>query len=108
MISEILEKFAPALSKHGVKLSVEETPVAEESTKVEMMAEGALADGTMIYSPAAEWVEGVEVFVMDAEGNPIYQDIDTSFLVATLTAAIKEQQTIINNLKTRIEALEGQ
>lgn len=45
---------------------------------------------------------------VDAEGNPIYQDIDTSFLVATLTAAIKEQQTIINNLKTRIEALEGQ
>lgn len=70
MISEILEKFAPALSKHGVKLSVEETPAVEESTKVEMMAEGALADGTMIYSPAAEWAEGVEVFVMDREGNP--------------------------------------
>lgn len=70
MISEILEKFAPALSKHGVKLSVEETPAVEESTKVEMMAEGALADGTMIYSPAAEWAEGVEVFVMDADGNP--------------------------------------
>jgi len=27
---------------------------------------------------------------VDAEGNPIYQGIDTSFLVATLTAAIKE------------------
>lgn len=69
MISEILEKFAPALSKHGVKLSVEETP-AVETFDVKMMAEGALADGTMIYSPATEWVEGVEVFVMDAEGNP--------------------------------------
>ena len=69
MISEILEKFAPALSKHGVKLSVEETP-AVEPAKVEMMAEGALADGTMIYSPAAEWGEGVEIFVMDADGNP--------------------------------------
>jgi len=45
---------------------------------------------------------------VDAEGNPVYQDIDTSYLVATLTAAIKEQQTIINELKTRIEALEGQ
>jgi len=69
MISEILEKFAPQLSKHGVKLSVEETPAAEPA-KVEMMAEGALADGTMIYSPAAEWAEGVEIFVMDADGNP--------------------------------------
>lgn len=45
---------------------------------------------------------------VDEEGKPVYQGIDTSFLVATLTAAIKEQQTIINELKTRIEALEGQ
>jgi len=43
---------------------------------------------------------------VDAEGNPIHQGIDTSFLVATLTAAIQEQQAIITELKTRIEALE--
>jgi hypothetical protein len=45
---------------------------------------------------------------VDAEGNPKYQGIDTSFLVATLTAAIQEQQAIIESLKTRITALEGQ
>jgi hypothetical protein len=45
---------------------------------------------------------------VDADGNPQYQGIDTSFLVATLTAAIKEQQTIIESLKSRIEALEAQ
>jgi hypothetical protein len=39
--------------------------------------------------------------------RPVYQGIDTSFLVATLTAAIQEQQTIINDLKARITALEG-
>jgi hypothetical protein len=44
---------------------------------------------------------------VDAEGKPIYQGVDTSFLVATLTAAIQEQQTIINDLKARITALEG-
>jgi hypothetical protein len=44
---------------------------------------------------------------VDEEGNPIHQGIDTSFLVATLTAAIQEQQTIINDLKARITALEG-
>jgi hypothetical protein len=44
---------------------------------------------------------------VDAEGNPEYQGVDTSFLVATLTAAIQEQQTIINDLKARITALEG-
>jgi hypothetical protein len=51
---------------------------------------------------------------LDAEGNkigtkevPSYQGIDTSFLVATLTAAIQEQQAIITDLKARIETLEA-
>jgi len=34
------------------------------------------------------------------------QGIDTSFLVATLTAAIQEQQAMIEELKTRVTALE--
>jgi hypothetical protein len=44
---------------------------------------------------------------VDSEGKPIYQGIDTSFLVATLTAAIQEQQAIITELKARIEVLEN-
>jgi hypothetical protein len=44
---------------------------------------------------------------VDADGNPKYQGVDTSFLVATLTAAIQEQQTIINDLKARVETLEA-
>ena len=41
---------------------------------------------------------------VDNEGNPQYQGIDTSFLVATLTAAIQEQQAIIESLKARLDA----
>jgi hypothetical protein len=44
---------------------------------------------------------------LDAEGNPKYQGVDTSFLVATLTAAIQEQQALITDLTTRLAALEG-
>jgi hypothetical protein len=51
---------------------------------------------------------------VDAEGNPVYQGVDTSFLVATLTAAIQEQQATItaqaetiNALTARIVALEA-
>jgi hypothetical protein len=44
---------------------------------------------------------------VDADGKPVYQGIDTSFLVATLTAAIQEQQQIITALTARVEALEG-
>jgi hypothetical protein len=41
---------------------------------------------------------------VDADGKPVYQGIDTSFLVATLTAAIQEQQAIIQSLKARLDA----
>jgi hypothetical protein len=41
---------------------------------------------------------------VDEEGKPQYQGIDTSFLVATLTAAIQEQQAIIESLKARLDA----
>jgi hypothetical protein len=41
---------------------------------------------------------------LDANGNIKPQGIDTSFLVATLTAAIQEQQAIIESLKARLDA----
>jgi hypothetical protein len=43
---------------------------------------------------------------VDADGKPIHQGIDVSFLVATLTAAIQEQQALITQLTARITALE--
>jgi len=51
--------------------------------------------------------DGIETYT-DEDGNeqtrPRYQGIDTSFLVATLTAAIQEQQAIIESLKARLDA----
>jgi hypothetical protein len=44
---------------------------------------------------------------VDEDGNPKYQGIDTSYLVATLTAAIQEQQAMIEELKTKVAALEA-
>ena len=51
---------------------------------------------------------------VDAENNPVYQGVDTSYLVATLTAALQELKTIndqqaqtITALTARIEALEN-
>jgi len=44
---------------------------------------------------------------VDAEGKPQYQGIDTSFLVATLTAAIQEQQALITQLQADVASLKG-
>ena len=49
----------------------------------------------------------VTAAVMGTRSVPDYQGIDQSKLVPLLTKAIQEQQTIIDNLTTRIEALEG-
>ena len=40
---------------------------------------------------------------VDADGNPQYQSIDTSFLVATLTAAIQELKAEVDSLKAQLE-----
>lgn len=44
---------------------------------------------------------------VDAEGNPIYQGVDTSFLVATLTAAIQELKAELDATKAEVQALKG-
>jgi hypothetical protein len=44
---------------------------------------------------------------VNEDGSIKPQGIDTSFLVATLTAAIQEQQALIQSLTQRIAALEG-
>lgn len=44
---------------------------------------------------------------IDADGNPKHQGIDTSFLVATLTAAIQELKAIVDTQAAKIAALEA-
>jgi len=44
---------------------------------------------------------------VDNKGNPVYQGLDTSFLVATLTAAIQELKAITDAQASRIETLEA-
>ena len=60
-------------------------------------------------TPAVKDEEGrvVTAAVMGTRIAPVYQGIDTSFLVATLTAAIQEQQALIAALTNRITALEA-
>ena len=67
-------------------------------------AEGFIAHELAKVCPSA--VVGTKDAV-NKNGDPNYQGIDTSFLVATLTAAIQEQQAMIIALTARITALEA-
>lgn len=44
---------------------------------------------------------------VDEEGKPVYQGIDTSFLVATLTAALQELNAKVDALQTELATLKG-
>ena len=72
-------------------------------------ADGSDAEGFIAHELAEVCPQAVSGTkdAIDADGNPRYQGIDTSFLVATLTAAIQEQQALITSLTARIAALEG-
>ena len=41
---------------------------------------------------------------IDDKGNPVYQGVDASFLIPILTAAIQEQQAMIESLRQRLSA----
>jgi hypothetical protein len=65
--------------------------------------EGFIAHELQDVCPSAVFGKKDEV---SEDGSIKPQSIDTSFLVATLTAAIQEQQSIINALAARVEKLE--
>ena len=50
---------------------------------------------------------GGEKDAVNAEGNPVYQGVDTSFLVATLTAAIQELKAELDATKAEIALLKS-
>jgi hypothetical protein len=66
--------------------------------------EGFLAHEAQTVVPEA--IHGTKDAV-DDEGNPVYQGIDQSKLVPLLTAALQEAITKIEDLETRIQALEN-
>jgi hypothetical protein len=72
-------------------------------------ANGSNGEGFIAHELQAVVPDAVvgEKDAVDADGNIKPQGIDTSFLVATLTAAIQEQQALITTLTARITALES-
>lgn len=65
-----VESINTVLSKVGLKLQSKDGKVQLSSAKIELMAEAKTIDGQAIATPADAWAEGVEVYVIDAEGNP--------------------------------------
>jgi hypothetical protein len=73
-------------------------------------ADGSDGEGFIAHELAEvvpECVTG-EKDAVDTEGKPVYQGIDTSFLVATLTAAIQELKADLDATKAELAALKGQ
>ena len=72
-------------------------------------ADGSEGQGFIAHELQAVVPDAVsgEKDAVDDEGNPRYQGVDTSFLVATLTKAIQELKAELDDAKARIAALEA-
>jgi len=72
-------------------------------------ADGSDGEGFIAHELAEVCPDAVvgEKDAVDADGNPKYQGIDTSFLVATLTAALQEMKAIVDAQAAEIAALKG-
>ena len=70
-------------------------------------ADGSDGEGFIAHELAEVCPHAVsgEKDAVDADGNPKYQGIDTSFLVATLTAALQETKALIDTQAETINAL---
>ena len=69
-------------------------------------ADGSDGEGFIAHELAEVCPQAVtgEKDAVDAEGKPVYQGIDTSFLVATLTAAIQELKASLDEVKLEFDA----
>ena len=79
-------------------------PVTWTWKESQVSGEGFIAHELQAVVPDA--VVG-EKDAIDENGKPIYQNVDASFVVATLTAAIQEQQQMIETLQAKVAALEA-
>jgi hypothetical protein len=69
------------------------------------VSEGFIAHELQDVVPDA--VTGVKDQV-DAEGNPMYQNIDPRMIVATLTAAIQELKAIVDQQSTELDSVKAE
>jgi hypothetical protein len=71
--------------------------------------DGSVGQGFIAHELQAVVPDAVtgEKDAVDKDGKPKYQGVDTSFLVATLAAAIQEQQKMIEELKQEVAKLKG-
>jgi hypothetical protein len=71
--------------------------------------DGYFAEGFIAHEFAEVIPQAVhgEKDAVDGDGKPVYQAIDQSKIIPLLTAAIQEQQALIETLTQRITALEG-
>lgn len=68
---ELKERIAGLFQKYNVNLSVEEPTTEEQNTEEVKFAEGKLEDGTMIYTDAEAWEAGVNIYIINDEGEKI-------------------------------------
>lgn len=104
-------------STSDYRLKENVAPMTDALNKVSLLkpvtytwkADGSAGQGFIAHELQAIIPDAVtgEKDAIDKNGNPEYQSIDPRNIVATLTAAIQEQQALITTLQTQVAALQA-
>jgi hypothetical protein len=94
-ISALFTTHKELFTRHGIKLN------ADDAQKMKFEAEATDESGNMVYTPAAAFEVGAEVFVMDADGNP-QPASDGEYILDGVTKIIVAEGVI-----TEVEAVES-
>lgn len=86
---DLMEKFKVTPEDLGVKLTSE----------IKLSAEAKLQDGTMIYSTADAWAVGVDIYSMDADGNPV-QVQPGEYMLEDGTTLVVGEDMMVKEIKT--------
>jgi hypothetical protein len=98
-LKENVQNMTGALAKVNQLRPVTYDWIADKS-----QGQGFIAHELQVVVP--DCVTGAKDAV-DAEGKPIYQGVDTSFLVATLTSAIQELNTLVTTQAETITSMQA-
>lgn len=98
-IKATFAKFGIDPAAHGIKFE-EETATTEANQELTFSAEGALQDGTAIYSTADAWGVGVDIFTKDDAGNPVPVPAGEYVLADGMTTIVVDEMGKVSEMGT--------
>lgn len=105
-IKSVFAKYGIEPSTVGIKFEEESAAATEPTAEIKLAVEGTLNDGTKIYSTADEWVVGVDIYTLDADGNPVPVPAGEYILEDGVTKVVVGENGLVESIEKEEQSTE--